>query len=96
VESHAAAKVEDQGLLVVGGLLVALGEGRPQAGEAIGAGEIPEHQPLEDRIAEEAHSLESVVRHAGGGRDVGGGHGDAQNLGPRRQNEEQQTGQRSH
>ncbi len=42
--------------------------------------QIPQHQSFEDRIAEKAHALPTVIGHAGGGRDIGCGHGDAQRL----------------
>ena len=78
MEGHAATQVEAPFLRVVRVLLPALSEARAQPRHLVAARQVPQHQRFEHRIAEEAHPLEAVVRHAGGGRHVGRGHGDAQ------------------
>jgi len=49
-----------------------------QTRQAIGAGQIPQHESFEDRVAEKAHALEAVIGQSGRGRDIGRRHGDAQ------------------
>ena len=80
VEFHAFPEVEYPGLFVVRCLLPALGKAGPQGGELVGFRKVEEDQALEDRKAEEAHALESVVRHARGGGDIRRRHGDAEGL----------------
>jgi hypothetical protein len=50
----------------------------------IGPGKIPIDQPVECRKAEKAKTFAAIVGDPGGGRDVGGGPGDAQSLSKRR------------
>jgi len=64
--------------LVGGVLLPAFGEAGADISELVGAREVPQHQPFEHGIAEEAHALIAVVRGTGGGGHVGGGHGDSE------------------
>ncbi|MCY0852921.1 hypothetical protein OMK73_03050 [Cupriavidus sp. D39] len=93
---HATPQVENPGLLVVFRLLPAFGQSGPYGCQAIGMCQIPQHQSLENRIAEEAHAFPAVIGHAGGGRDIGCGHGDAQRifgLGRRDQRSGQAQGQ---
>ena len=68
VELDALAQVEGPELLVGGILLPALGQRRDDPRELVRALEVPLHQTLEDRVAEEAHPLEAVVGHARGCR----------------------------
>ena len=78
MELHALAQVEDPFRLVVGVLLPSLGQARPDVGQLVRALQVPQHQPLEDGVAKEAHALIAVVRCAGRHRHVGRGHRDPQ------------------
>ena len=78
VELDAAAQREDPLGRVGLVLRPLLREPGPEPGQRVRAGQVPQREALEDRVAEEAHALEAIVRHARGRGDVGGRHGDAQ------------------
>jgi len=78
VELHALPEGEDPDRGILRVLPPRRGEPGAEIGRCVGAREVPEDQRLEDRVAEEAHALEPVVRHPGRRRDVGGGHRDAE------------------
>ena len=78
MELHALAQVEDPFRLVVRVLLPSLGQARPDVGQLVRALQVPQHEPLEDGVAKEAHALIAVVRCAGRSRHVGRGHRDPQ------------------
>jgi len=54
--------VDDPSAEIILVLFPAFREARPDLGELVGARQIPQHQSLEDRIAQEAQTLEAVVR----------------------------------
>jgi hypothetical protein len=56
----------------------------PGVSLAISSGRV-KSQPVECRKAEKAKTFAAIVWDPGGGRDVGGGHGDAQSLSKRRE-----------
>ena len=77
---HALPQGEDPAQVVAGIDLPFGGKARCQVGETVGMSEIPVHQGIVDRIADKTTALAAVVRDAAGGRQVGGGHANAQSL----------------
>ncbi len=70
--------MKDPGLVVGRILLPFLREPGMQSRQSIRSGQIPQHQPFKDRVAEEAHALEAVVGQSGCRGDIGRRHGDPQ------------------
>ena len=78
MELHALAQLEDPALAVALDRRPFGGETRLDVGEHVGLGEVPVHQRVVDRVAREAETFEALVGLAGGLRDVGRCHADAQ------------------
>jgi hypothetical protein len=70
VEFHAMAQMEDPGLVILRIALPFFREPGTQTRQLVGLGQIPQHQTLEDRIAEEAHAFKTVVGQPGRGRNI--------------------------
>ena len=77
MEFHAVAQMEDPDLGVLRSCSPSLGKPGTQRRQAVGPGQIPQHQPLENRVTEEAHPLKTVVGQPGWRGNVGRRHGDA-------------------
>src|SRR6202023_1877861 len=78
MEVYAVAQMEYPDLGVLRILLPLLGKPGTQWRQAVGPGQMPQHQPLENRVTEEAHPLKTVVGQPGWRGNVGRRHGDAQ------------------